>query len=155
MGPLQLSQHNNFDENRHVCAKRNVTPIEISWEVRFPVCNKKRSDSFRWNSSLENRMFTLIICRSCIRQKIGHCALGIKAMVLTVDNHDKILYMKLYYRTLHIYWDIGVSKYLNPHKSPPQLTFWFKPNATMNYHDSRWQQILIFYGKLVLLSWKL
>ena len=27
---------------------------------------------------------------------------------------------------------------LTPPKSLSQLTFLFKPNATMNYHDSRW-----------------
>ena len=26
-----------------------------------------------------------------------------------------------------------------PPKSPSQLTFLFKPNAAMNYHDSRWR----------------
>ena len=25
-----------------------------------------------------------------------------------------------------------------PPKSPSQVTFLFKPNATMNYHDSQW-----------------
>ena len=34
-------QGGSWDENRHVCAKRNVTSIKISWEVRFLVCNKK------------------------------------------------------------------------------------------------------------------
>ena len=28
---------------------------------------------------------------------------------------------------------------LIPPKSPSQLTFLFKPNATMNYNDSRWR----------------
>ena len=41
--------------------------------------------------------------------------------------------MEFYYQTLYNHWDIDVSKYFNsPPKSPSQLTFLFKPNATIN-----------------------
>ena len=45
--------------------------------------------------------------------------------------------MKFHCRTLHNHRDIDVSKYfIYSLKSPSQVTFLFKPNATMNYHDS-------------------
>ena len=37
------------------------------------------------------------------------------------------------------HWDIDVSKLLiSPLKSLSQLTFLFKPNVTMNYHENLW-----------------
>ena len=46
--------------------------------------------------------------------------------------------MKFYYWTLHNHWDILQPPPPPTFKSPSQLTFLFKPNATMNYHDSQW-----------------
>ena len=44
--------------------------------------------------------------------------------------------MKLYLRTLHNHWDIDVSKYPPPPKSPSQLTFVFKPKCN---NELPWQ----------------
>ena len=51
--------------------------------------------------------------------------------------HDINFYVYTFILTLYLYTYPMPEKKCPSCKSPSQLTFFFKPNATMNYHDSQ------------------